>query len=562
MRDEFPRPQAQRKNWQSLNGKYLFAFIEEFDNRYFDKTNYNLTIEVPFTFESELSGLKDTTFHEKIVYYKEFKVLNFPHTILHFEAVDYESYIYLNKELIGHNIGGETPIDIDVSDKLKENNTLVIYVIDSPTNQSQPRGKQYWKEKSAEIFYTRTSGIWQSVWLEYLPDVYISNLKLTPLYDLGLIQIEFNLNELVDYEIIINDKVYKSKAKSLVVIEKIKVLNNKNDYQKYSWSPEQPYLFNLIIKAKDDTLTSYFGMRKISYNADSVLLNNKPYFLKMLLDQGYYEDGILTPSDISVLKNDIIMMKEMGFNGARKHQKIEDFYYYYYADTLGFLVWSENASSYLFNDESKTAQINDWKRLIKRNYNHPCIMAWVPLNESWGVPLIAKDKEQQLHSLNLVNIIKELDSTRLVVSNDGWEQTKGDLCCFHNYQHGRLDEIEKRKKFAFDLKSKENILKSTTANKTIYAEGYQYNNVPIILSEFGGISFTSKEGWGYTSVNSEQGLLDEYKRIIDVIELSTGLAGYVYTQFSDVEQEINGLVTYQRKYKVDPKKIKEINDLV
>jgi beta-galactosidase/beta-glucuronidase len=303
-------------------------------------------------------------------------------------------------------------------------------------------------------------------------------------------------------------------------------------------------------------------MRKFSAKNGKVYVNNKPYYLKMLLDQGYWEDGILTPKNIGKLKKDIVLMKKMGFNGARKHQKIEDHYYYYYADKLGFIVWSENASSYVFDAESQKAQTNDWKRLVRRNYNYPCIMSWVPLNESWGVPNIVSDTAQQKHSLALVKLIKEYDQTRFVISNDGWEQTVGDLCCIHNYDHGAIGEEEKRKNYKKDLSTKKDLINSTPAKKPIYANGYKYNNVPIILSEFGGISYTDKQGWGYTTVKTPEELKSEYARLISNIKDSSGLAGFVYTQTTNVEQEINGLLTYQRKPKIKLKEIKAINDTI
>jgi beta-galactosidase/beta-glucuronidase len=282
----------------------------------------------------------------------------------------------------------------------------------------------------------------------------------------------------------------------------------------------------------------------------------------MVLDQGYYPKSLLTAPSYKRLKMDILMTKAMGFNGARLHQKVADEWFLYYADKLGYIVWGEDASGYEFNDELVKSQINDWKRIIARDYNHPSIIAWVPLNESWGVPDISHDKSQQQFSVDIVNIIKKMDATRLVVSNDGWEQTIGDLCCIHNYNHGQKNDEEKQKKFSSDISSAEKLIASTPAKKKIYADGYAYNGQPIILSEFGGIAYNSNSGWGYTSVKNSNELLEEYTRIINAVKESSSLAGFCYTQLTDVQQEINGLLTFDRKYKIKPNKVRKVNSSI
>lgn len=285
--------------------------------------------------------------------------------------------------------------------------------------------------------------------------------------------------------------------------------------------------------------------------------------MKLVLDQGYWPESLLTAPNKEALRFDIEISKSMGFNGARKHQKCEDPYFMYYADKLGYLIWGEMASSIKFSELSASRDKNEWEQILVRDYNHPSIVAWVPLNESWGVPEIRTDKRQQQHALDLYHLIKSVDQTRLVVGNDGWEQVITDICAIHNYRHGAKNEPDVQDKFRRDIGTKEALLASKPADRPIYADGYSHRGEPILLTEFGGISYeVNGKGWGYTAVDDVNDLLSEYKRLIEDINLSKDLVGYCYTQLTDVEQEINGLLTYDRKPKVSVEKIKEVNDSI
>ncbi|HMM00117.1 MAG TPA: glycoside hydrolase family 2 TIM barrel-domain containing protein [Bacilli bacterium] len=571
MLNRFPRPSFLRKKWVSLNGTWHFAFDDDNigvrEQWYSNKDKYPLLINVPYTFETQLSGINRQEHHDHVWYYRELNLRrdkSNPVVILHFQAVDYSSKYYLNGELVAENIGGQTPISIDISDKLNyKNDVISVYVEDKMENKSQPRGKQYWKEKPEIIWYNRTTGIWGSVWAEYLPTDHITQAKITPLYDEGKVSIELFVNNPGrPYMIKVAGKTIKGIASDQKTKISIEVFKDINVKKRKSWTPEHPFLFPIIFCYGIDKVKSYFGMRKVEAKAGRILLNNEPYFLKMVLDQGYYPKSLLTAPSYKQLKKDILMTKAMGFNGARLHQKVADEWFLYYADRLGYIVWGEDASGYEFNDELVKSQINDWKRIVARDYNHPSIIAWIPLNESWGVPDISYDKSQQQFSVDIVNTIKEMDPTRLVVSNDGWEQTIGDLCCIHNYNHGQRSDEEKQRKFSNDISSVEKLIASTPAKKKIYADGYAYKGQPIILSEFGGIAYNSNNGWGYTSVKNSNELLEEYARIIDAVKNSSGLAGFCYTQLTDVQQEINGLLTFDRKYKIKPNKVRKVNSSI
>ncbi len=405
------------------------------------------------------------------------------------------------------------------------------------------------------------------MWLEIVPEAYVTQMRITPLFDEGKVHFALTFSKAHE-KLVVKDAngsvKYSAKPTALKHEFTIKVFNDKKDYETKAWSPENPFLFPFTLRYGDDLLSSYFGMRKVHAANGVTYLNNKPYYMKLVLDQGYWPQSLVTPPSKEALEYDIKMAKAMGFNGARKHQKCEDPYFAYYADKVGFLVWGEMASSIRFNEKSAWRDKHEWPQIIARDYNHPSIVAWVPLNESWGVDDIAHDKRQQRHAIELYNLIKSLDQTRFVVGNDGWEQVITDICAIHNYNHGKHDDKEAIAAFNKSISTKKDLLNSRPAKRPIYANGYSHQGEPILLTEFGGISYqmTEDKGWGYTAVGDAQRLLSEYKRIILAIKESTALAGYCYTQLTDVEQEINGLLTYDRNPKLPVEKVKEVNDLI
>lgn len=577
VRNEYPRPSFVRENWLSLNGSWSFRFDDEnrgLNESWFSSPKFEMKINVPFAFQAPLSGINDPSFHDYVWYHRQFQLpQDFANQtiLLHFQAVDYECRVYVNGVFVGHHIGGTAPFHFDVTKYVAfdSQNDVVVYVYDPSEDPYLPRGKQYWKEKSAVIWYTRTTGIYQSVWIEAVPHAYIKNVRLTPLYDEGIIELVAQVSQIgMDFVATISGKdhdlIEKTvKANDSTINIKFNVLKTESDFINKSWSPDNPYLFDLQLAYGADRVATYFGMRKIATKDGRVWLNNKPYYLKLVLDQGYWPQGLLTAPSIEHLKQDILDAKQLGFNGARKHQKVEDSYFAYFADKIGFLIWGEMASAVKFSELSAWRDLNEWRQILPRDYNHPSIIAWVPLNESWGVPEIGTDKRQQQHSLDLYEFIKRQDNTRLVISNDGWELTKTDICAIHNYNHGKKDDLETQIKFRESIATKEALLASKPSGRPIYANGFTHQGEPILLTEFGGISFTVKDdGWGYTSVANGNDLLVEYRRLILDIMASDAIAGFCYTQLTDVEQEINGLLTYDRKFKVPPASIKEINDLI
>ncbi len=588
-RTEYPRPQFVRKDWLCLNGCWEFAFDDEnrADSEHWESyaSALPLTIEVPFCYESRLSGIGDTTMHDRMFYRKEFSI---PDTwlgkriLLHFGAVDYQCLVYINGFLCKEHTGGNTCFQVDITDYLKEGTqTLALKVYDPCRDETIPRGKQYWEEESAGIWYTRTSGIWQSVWLEPVSPCHIASVKYTPDidHDMILLEAEFSdycENMYLEAEIRFQDEL---------ISHDTYFINNKNTFRRsihlakdhifYSmahgnrryWTPENPVLYDVTLTLHvagevTDTAAGYFGMRKIHTKDGMTYLNNNPYYFKFVLDQGYWQEGILTaPSDEDFVK-DIRLMKEMGFNGCRKHQKAEDPRFLYHADKMGFLVWGEMAASCIFTDKGVADYANEWFEILQRDYNHPCIVAWVPFNESWAVPNVDVDLRQQNQTVGMYYLLKSLDPTRMVVNNDGWELTKSDICAIHNYAHGSTNEPEKQEFFERTLQDIDILLSCTHAGKNVYAQGFSYAGEPILITECGGINYNSsvKDNWGYTSAGDEEDYLAQYRHVITNILNSDYVYGFCYTQLSDVEQETNGLLTYDRTPKCDPAKIREIND--
>ncbi|ADU29314.1 glycoside hydrolase family 2 protein [Evansella cellulosilytica] len=576
-RPEYPRPQFVREKWINLNGEWQFDYDDEnkgLENKWFKKehNHFSKKINVPFSYQSELSGIGETAFHDLVWYKRSFTVpadWAGQRIHLHFGAVDYRTWVWVNGEFVTYHEGGHVPFQADITDVLlDEENEVVVRVEDPSKDLDQPRGKQYWEEKSEGIFYLRTTGIWQTVWIEAVPTTFLEKVKMTPDIDKDELTVEYVVNGgKPDYQLEI-EIMFDGNHVSHDVIQ---LTTNKgtrsillNDFNVHGpgrlWSPENPNLYDINFRIKDgldvvDEVTSYFGMRKISIENGIVMLNNHPYYMKLVLDQGYFPTGMLTPPSDEDIKNDIKLTKEMGFNGARKHQKIEDPRYLYWADKLGILVWGEMANAYTYTNDAVRRMTAEWQEAVERDYNHPSIVAWVPVNESWGVPRLLSDKRQQDHTLAMYYLTKSLDATRLVISNDGWEHTKSDMCTIHDYESDK--EVLKER-----YNTVENIMKSLPGNRLIYVPGYKYDGEPIQVTEFGGIAYKKSDwdGWGYSGATNDKDFEEKYYKVVSAMLESPLVQGFCYTQLTDVEQEINGLLTYDRKPKIDLDIIKQINE--
>jgi beta-galactosidase/beta-glucuronidase len=576
-RPEYPQPQFQREMWLNLNGKWEFEF-DDANAGLAQKWaggghKFSRTITVPFAFETKMSGIGDTSFHPWIWYRRS---VDLPaswkgkRVLLHFGAVDYRAMVWVNGQLAGQHEGGSVPFRFDITDLLAPgSNSLTVRAEDPPTDRFIPRGKQYWQPKSQGIFYTRTSGIWQTVWLEAVGDSYLEKVRITPSMD-GAVRFDAKIQRPKDglslhATVRFGNTVVTSgmataegprAALSLIVADP------------RAWDPGRPNLYDVTFELKDqdrvlDRVQSYYGYRKVTAENGRVYLNGRPTYLKMVLDQGYWPESTLTPPSDAALQYDIKMMKDMGFNGARKHQKVEDPRFLYWADKMGFLVSGEIANAYLYDEDYAARFTREWMEAVERDYNHPSIIMWVPINESWGTPN-PRDVQQQHHLRANYYLTKSLDPTRLVIDNDGWEHTDvTDLLGFHDY--ARTGEI-------FFEKYKD-VGKPGAAfppnGRAAIIPGYQYNGSPLFLSEFGGIAYIAPgskvpgDSWGYAGVEPDQRTaLARMKGLWEAIARIPQIIGICYTQLTDVEQEINGLMTYDRKPKFDVKAVRELNDLL
>lgn len=569
-RPEYPRPQLERADWLNLNGEWRFEYDDTdtgLTERWFASAAFSRRITVPFAYQSRLSGIGETDFHDIVWYEREFEL---PETwagrrvLLHFGAVDYEAQVWVNGLWVTQHEGGHVPFHADITHALQPgSNRVTVRAQDVSKDLEQPRGKQYWERESASIFYTRTTGIWQTVWLEPVHETHLERFKVTPDIDNGQIQLQCELagfapDTQIDVKILYAGQPIAALTHAADEVRSLLTVAVGSGDDLHLWSPESPALYDLTLRVHRggetlDEVTSYFGMRKISIEDGQVMLNNQPYYMRLVLDQGYHPDGLLTfPSD-EAIKRDAELTKAMGFNGARKHQKVEEPRYLYWADRLGLLVWGEMANAYRYSEIAVRRITQEWLAAIERDFNHPSIVAWVPINESWGVPDLPGDPRQTDHLLALYHLVRSVDPTRLVISNDGWEHARTDLLTIHDYE-GDGDVLHER------YASLESILQVRPANRDLYAPGYSYDGAPVLVTEFGGIGYQKdeQEGWGYTTATDDDEFIRRYRAVIDAILASPVVQGFCYTQFSDVEQEINGLLTYDRQPKVDLAIIQQI----
>ncbi|MHA2128908.1 MAG: glycoside hydrolase family 2 protein, partial [Promethearchaeota archaeon] len=469
-RPEYPRPQFIRiGNWSNLNGEWDFKFDDSnlgIKERWYKKDSFNIfdkKINVPYCFQSKLSGIGETSFHEVIWYRREFVIgreyLN-RKILLHFGAVDYRCSVYLNGENVGSHEGGYIGFTLDITEFISEINIIVLRVEDPSQDLEIPRGKQYWKKDIERIFYPRVSGIWQTVWLEFVsPECYINKLKFLTDIDKSELMVECNIHGtnfsdlILQIEILFNNQNIANKEINLNFLDnfepragnhpsnnlllktadrfKFKIKIPKESL--YLWDTENPNLYDIQLKILNknnktiyDSVKSYFGMRKISISDINskfnrqVLLNNKPLYQKLFLVQGYWPEGLYTaPTEEDIVK-DIQYVKAFGFNGLRTHQKAFDPRFLYWCDKLGVLVWGEIGNSFIFTINSQMRLLNEFVEEIERDFNHPSIITWVPINESWGVQGSRRDTKRTDYTLSLYHLIKSIDPTRLVVDDDGW----------------------------------------------------------------------------------------------------------------------------------------------
>ncbi len=560
-RKEYPRPQFRRYNWQSLNGEWEFGFGE--------KENYDRKINVPFSYQWEASGIGDKAVHDTVWYKRTFKIdreNKGKRALLCFNAADYETDVWVNGNHAIKHIGGFTPFNADITQYLKDGeNEITVRCIDT-LETSVPRGKQSWTGEPFTCFYYPNTGIWGSVWIEFFNEDCIENYSLQSDIDnrrvYGYIETLYSKADEAEIILTFKGKVLKKQKFSLDgkrTNYSISLADNAFDFGELLWWVDNPNLINVdYVLYKDnkavDRAHTRIGLRKISIENGKICLNGRPLYQRLILDQGYWNESGLTPPSAEALKKDIELTKAMGFNGARKHQKLEDPYYYYYAEELGFLVWAEMPSAYTFCDKEVKAITQEWQEIVNAAKNFTSVIAYVPLNESWGTREIKTNKEQQNFTRSLYYLTKSIDDTRIISTNDGFETIEeSDILGIHDYDIKNAEE--------FSVKYNGNYDGMYPQGWALFTDGHKYKGQPVLLTEFGGIAFVSEqkgEAWGYgNGAKNAEELLERLEQLINGIA-QTEFQGYCYTQLTDVQQEVNGLLYADRTPKVDLNNLKNI----
>jgi beta-galactosidase/beta-glucuronidase len=562
-----PRPQLQRGGWGSLNGAWDFAVDPEAQWSQPDEVEWNAQIVVPFSPETLASGISDTGFYESCWYRRTFAA---PHLsagqrlLLHFGAVDHKATVWINGRLAGHHEGGYTPFACEATNLLVEADmqSVVVRAEDDPHDLAKPRGKQGWQLNPHSIWYTRTTGIWQTVWLERVPTTWISDLRWTSSLERWEIGVEIRLCG--DYADGMRVRVRLEAGDLLLADDDYAIVGMEvqrrialtdpgiDDYRnELLWSPATPTLINAQLQLMSpegtliDKIHSYTALRSIDVQGDRFVLNGRPYPLRMVLDQGYWlETGATAPND-DALRRDVELAKAMGFNGVRKHQKIEDPRYLYWADVLGLLVWEEMPSAYRFTRKSVDKLAREWIEVIERDSSHPCIVAWVPFNESWGVPDLPVSPTQRHYVQALYHLTKTLDPTRPVVGNDGWESVATDIIGIHDYDY---DPAAIGRRYGTHEALPQLFQRERPGGRLLLLDERGHGGRPIMLTEFGGIALSAekKKTWGYSRAASPEDFGVRYTELLEVVRTLPLMSGFCYTQFADTFQEANGLLYADR----------------
>ena len=523
-----------REGWVSLNGEWEFGVgpTQRFDRG----------ILVPFCPESTLSGLGELP-QDVVWYRRRFDAPDAESLLLHFGAVDYRATVWVNDVEVARHAGGHAPFSADITHAVRPgDNTVVIRADDLLADKTVPRGKQYWTESPEGIFYTATTGVWQTVWLEPVSARRITRLRLRPNLVAGAVEFELDGEGEAEVTATFDGQVVGawsgSPGRGRLQLDRV-----------VAWHPDAPRLYDLEARLLDpegkvaDRVESYFGLRTIEARDGKVWLNGEPFVERLVLDQGYFPGGVLTAGTDDELRGDIELAQALGFNGARKHQKAEDPRWLYWADRLGFLVWSEMPSFHEYTEEAARRLTAEWTEIVVRDRDHPCVVAWVVANESFGLDHIPFEVRSRF-VVELYRLTHSLDGTRPVISNDGWEHSLSDLCTVHDYTPPA--DLDRR------YRHLETALDGTGSGHPTFDPGYSYRGQPLLVSEFGGLRIAGTGGWGWLEVENANAFVSSYGQLIDALMKPGPVEGFCYTQLTDVEQEQNGLLTATREPKVEP----------
>ncbi|MDQ0726643.1 glycoside hydrolase family 2 protein [Microbacterium sp. W4I20] len=569
----YPRPQLRRPLWHSLDGEWRFAYDDSeigTSEKWFRQGDFPQTIVVPYPPESPASGIGDPSYHPVVWYARTLTADetarddDAARVVLHFGAVDYAATVWVNGSQVATHAGGHSPFSADITDYLDGgDDLLVVRAVDRPLDVGQPRGKQEWLPEPHEIWYRRTTGIWQPVWLEQVAPTHITELSWRVTRGTDSVELEVLANRpltagaTVDVELSYDGEplarvssVVTSAGAPLIVIP-LRDQRNGQHYEKLTWSPENPRLIDATVTVTDgdsvDTVESYLGLRTVGTAAGRFLLNDRPYFVRAVLEQGYWPESHLAAPSADALRAEVQLIKDMGFNTARIHQKAEDPRFLYWADRLGLLLWGEAPAAYEFTTNAIADLTREWLELVRRDRSHPSVVTWVPFNESWGLRDILTDAPQRAFSRGLADLTRALDPTRPVISNDGWEHTHSDILTVHDYD-GDPETFARR--YADHDALKTLFSGYGPSHRMLMAEGEADTAaLPVMVSEFGGVKYESapsEPAWGYTTSTTVEELESHLRGIFGALLQSRVLSGFCYTQITDTMQEANGLADENR----------------
>lgn len=591
-RDEaHPRPQLVRDSYVLLDGACGFAYDDEdagIAGGWATRAEpFTREITLPFAPESEASGIGDTGFHPIAWYRREITrddldAAGLDHqgsrVLLHFGAVDHCAEVWVDGRHVQSHTGGQTAFSADITSALDaslDTHTVVVRAEDDPHDAAIPRGKQDWHAEPHAIWYHRATGIWRSVWLEVVPAFHVVSVSWTPQLTAASVRAEIELSSRPreDTSVAIEAWFEGSRLARLeidvtsdhvVVDVPIAALRNGQAVDELLWSPTTPRLIDarVTLGGPDgpiDTVESYFGLRSVAVLDGELLLNDRPFFVRSVLQQGYWPQSHFTPPSVEAMREEIELVKRLGFNSIRIHQKVEDPRYLYWCDRLGLTVWAEAGAAYEFSPRSVELYAAEWARIVRSQVSHPSIITWVPFNESWGIQNVASSPQQQAYCRSLADLTRAIDPSRPVISNDGWEHTNSDLVTVHDYE-ARGEVIAER---YGSVEAIADLLSGLgPAGRRMAVAGVSLAPRHIMVTEFGGVRFevgdAHADGWGYSSAVDAQEFEHAVAAVIGAVRSSRPVVGFCYTQLTDTGQEVNGLCDENRVPKLPEEIIRAI----
>lgn len=589
----YPRPQLVRPQAVLLDREVEFAFDDDdrglAEQWFAASAAFPLTIRLPYAPESRMSGVGDPDFHPVVWYRIALSEADLDaagrgvqggRAILHLGAVDHSCDIWVDGTHVATHTGGQTAFAVDITAALaagRDVHWVTVRAHDDPLDVTLPRGKQDWHPTPHAIWYHRTTGIWRTVWLEYVPDSSIVALRWTTDPTRALVTLDVSLDrrpaEPLDVEVVLSFEgvelargTVRTSAGSAAVHLDVAYQRNGQAYDELTWSADTPRLWDAEVSLRRpgttepvDEVRSYLGYRCVAVERGRFLLNDRPCDLRGVLEQGYWPDSHFTAPGPDALRAEVELIKSLGFNAVRVHQKVEDPRFLYWCDRLGLLVWAETANAYEFSPAAVRLLTREWMDIVDAQASHPCVVTWVPMNESWGVQHGAHDEAQRAYSAGLANLTRALDPTRPVVSNDGWEHTDSDILTIHDYEAS--GEVMDRR-YA-DATSVGDLVRGMGPfGRRLLLGDAVASDAPVMVTEFGGIAFDAagraEDGWGYSQAGSTADFLRRLEEVVGALRRSPIVCGFFYTQLTDTAQEINGLCDENRVPKAPAERIRSI----